>query len=138
MKDSTDSLQDNVDDGGHVWQHIGNLKSKPNRTKNGDTQLDKSLFRDEDDFYAAWDDLHDEYLDYARCEKKYDYTTVGDCVRASDLGIYTAYECTDVDVNDLCTKWTEFEPNSVRFWYYRYTRYSIWILRTAYPSRKYC
>ena len=125
-------LQANVDDGGHVWQHIGNLQSKPNGAVDGDTQLYKSLFRDKDDFYAAWEDLYDDHLDYARCEKD-SSNRVRDIVRARDLEIRRAYECTGVDSNDLCTNWTEFRPNSVYFWYYRINRYEPWILRTAYP-----
>ena len=132
VKKSTYSLRDNVRYGGHVWQHIGHLTSKPSGAVAGDTQLNKSLFSTGSDFKKAWTNL----VGKATCPTA-GVKTDKDCTRASTLGIYNAYQCRAVDKNKLCTSMKSFTPISVEFYYYRHNVYG-WILRTAFPSARSC
>ena len=133
---SIGDLQVNVDVGGHVWQHIGELQVVPDGAVSGDTQLYKTLFADIEDFYTAWDNLY--YYYYAPCEQYSEKNTDEDCIEASKLKIYSAYECTKVYSDDICSESTYFKPSTVKFYYYRADSYSNWILRTAYPSALAC
>ena len=133
---SIGDLQVNVNVGGHVWQHIGDLQQPPAGAVPGDTQLHKTLFDDIADFYKAWNNLY--YYYYAPCDKNSATNVDEDCIYATTLGISSAIECTAVNANDICTQGTYFVPYTVKFFYYRYNSNSNWILRTAYPSVHKC
>ena len=113
VEQSIESLEKNVKVGGNLWQHIGELDSKPGGADPGDTQLDNTLFYDEVDFYAAWEELND--YKYALCPMLSKSNTRVDCIKAHDLYVDTAFLCTAVDSNGLCTSRTQFTPKLITF-----------------------
>ena len=150
MKKSTSSIDMNHHLGGHVWKHIGGLKSIPHGAviiKEG-----RSLFRTEKEFKNAWQKLKGK----ARCRKQnrnpfffgkngnkkariIKKNPPGDCEKASTLGILKAHQCPAkaVDQNGLCTYTKSFTPKSVEF-YYKVNDNNDWILNTAFPSKRPC
>ena len=116
-----------------MWQHIGHLKAKPIGAAPLDTQLNKSLFASELDFWKAWRNL----VGKGKCEKTKFVTTGKDCVKATTLGIRSAYQCKAVDKDNLCTSMKAITPISVEFYYYK-NNIRGWILRTAFPSKRNC
>ena len=107
------------------------LEIKPRGALTSDTQLNKSLFTYESDFWKAWKKL----VGKANCPVG--GKTDKDCARASTLGIYKAYQCRAVDKDKLCTSAKPFSPVSVEFHYYRNPAHG-WILRTAFPTTRTC
>ena len=130
VRRSTQSAQMNVNLGGHIWQHVYGLGTNaPTRTASGDTQLNKTLFKNGADFLSAWRALTGS----AGCSRG---NRDLDCVSASTLGISLAYRCIAVDSRNLCTRKSTFTPTFVEFHYYRNS--NGWILRTAFPTRRSC
>ena len=102
---SAQSVYDNSAAGGHIWQHIRGLKSRPKGAKKSETQDGKTLFASERDYQRAWQGFLSgtfEYLTPYQCKGKPQGQAV-DCVLAADIGVNTAYKCTAVDKNKVCT-----------------------------------
>ena len=131
---SAQSVYDNSAAGGHIWQHIRGLKSRPKGAKKSETQDGKTLFASERDYQRAWQGFLSgtfEYLTPYQCKGKPQGQAV-DCVLAADIGVNTAYKCTAVDKNKVCTTNKPTEVTYVEFWYAQ--KNGKWILNTAYPS----
>ena len=132
---SAQSVSANSAEGGHIWQHVHGLSSRPKGAQKSETQLDKTLFASEDDYKAAWKKFQDGKFDKLKqCMGKPKGQMV-DCVPASKVGVKTAYRCTEVEKNTkICTNKKEVKPIYVEFWYAQ--KGGKWVLNTAYPSVK--
>ena len=132
---SAQSVHDNTAAGGHIWQHVLGLTSRPKKAPKTETQDEKSLFASEDDFKNAWKkfqtkDFKNLKLQQCKGGKK---STISDCVQASSIGVTQAYRCTAIDKDTkLCTKHKKEKASFVEFWYKQHK--GKWILNTAYPS----
>lgn len=134
---STKSLMENTNLGGHVWTHVSDLHSKPYKASWYDTQKSKSLFTSESAFQSAWSIWHSGRVTMPipkNCGGQASSSV--DCIKASDIGIYKARRCTAVDESKVCINSFAFTPKSVKFVYKK--RWGKWILRTAYPSWSNC
>ena len=135
VKESAKSVDDNSAAGGHIWQHICGLKSRPKGAEKSETQYEKTLFASEYDYQRAWHRFQSGNFDYLtpyQCNVKPKGQTV-DCVLAADVEVKTAYECTAVDKETkLCIEYRETDVKFVEFWYAQ--KNGKWVLNTAYPS----
>ena len=135
VKDSAKSVDDNSAAGGHIWQHIRGLKSRPKGAEKSETQYEKTLFASEGDYQRAWQRFQSGNFDYLtpyQCNVKPKGQAV-DCVLAADINVNTAYECTAVDKKTkLCIEDRETDVKFVEFWYAQ--KNGKWVLNTAYPS----
>ena len=134
VAESARSVADNTAAGGHIWQHIRGLTSKPRGAGRSETQKDKTLFASEQDYQRAWKRFQSEEFQYLKpyqCKGKPKGQAV-DCVLASDIGVNTAYKCTAVDNTNLCTADHTTPVEFVEFWYAQ--KGGKWVLNTAYPS----
>ena len=131
---SAQSVYDNSAAGGHIWQHIRGLTSRPKGAEKSETQDGKTLFTSERDYQRAWQRFQSGNFDYLKpyqCNVKPKGQAV-DCVLAADIGVNAAYECIAVDKNKVCTTDKETEVKYVEFWYAQQN--GKWVLNTAYPS----
>ena len=130
---SAKSVAENSKDGGHIWQHVRGLSSRPKGAQKSETQLQKTLFASETDYKNAWAAfLSLDLRNPQECKGKQHGQTV-DCVLAKDIGVRTAYKCTAVEKNtNLCTTENTTSPVYVEFWYAQ--KGGKWVLNTAYPS----
>ena len=134
VKDSAKSVDDNSAAGGHIWQHIRGLKSRPKGAEKSETQDGKTLFASERDYQKAWQKFQSgtfKYLKPYQCKVKPQGQAV-DCVLAADIEVNTAYKCTAVDKNKVCTTDERTKVKYVEFWYAKQN--GKWVLNTAYPS----
>ena len=134
VKESAKSVDNNSAAGGHIWQHICGLKSRPKGAKNSETQEGRTLFASEHDYQKAWQRFQSGSFDYLtpyQCYVKPKGQAV-DCVLAADIGVKTAYKCTAVDKNKICTMDKPIEVTYVEFWYAQ--KKGKWVLNTVYPS----
>jgi hypothetical protein len=86
---SAKSVDDNTAAGGHIWQHIRGLKSRPKGAEKSETQYDKTLFASERDYQSAWDAFQTgefKYLTPYQCKGKPKGQAV-DCVLAADIDV---------------------------------------------------
>ena len=132
---SANSVATNSEEGGHIWQHIKGLSSRPKGAENSETQMDKTLFGSEDAYKEAWKNFQNgKFNKVKECMGKPKGQMV-DCVHASDVGVKKAYICEEVDKNTkICKKEVAIEPMYVEFWYAQ--KGGKWVLNTAYPSVK--
>ena len=132
---SAKSVAANSADGGHIWQHVRGLTSRPSGAQKSETQEGKTLFASESDYQNAWSKFQTgtfSYLTAKQCKVK-PQGQMADCVLASDVGVKTAYSCSAVDKNTkLCTTEETTSVTYVEFWYAQ--KGGKWVLNTAYPS----
>ena len=135
VTESAKSVADNTAAGGHIWQHIRGLTSRPKGAQKSETQDGKTLFASENDYKSAWERFKSgefKYLTPYQCKGKPKGQAV-DCVLAKDIGVKTAYKCSAVDKNTkLCTDDSKTDVEFVEFWYAQ--KNGKWVLNTAYPS----
>ena len=135
VAESAQSVDDNSAAGGHIWQHIRGLKSRPKGAEKSETQDGKTLFASERDYQGAWQRFQSgifKYLTPYQCKGKPKGQAV-DCVLAADIEVNTAYKCTAVDKKTkLCIEDDEADVTFVEFWYAQ--KNGKWVLNTAYPS----
>lgn len=134
---SAKSVTANTAEGGHIWQHVHGLTSRPKGAQKSETQQDKTLFASENDFKKAWNKFQTKKsfgIGYQPQQCK--GSTKGqhaDCVRATDVNVNQAYRCTVTDkTTKLCTKYDKTKAKYVEFWYAK--KGGKWVLNTAYPS----
>lgn len=134
---SAKSVAANTAEGGHIWQHVRGLTSRPKGAQKSETQQDKTLFASENDFKKAWNKFQTKKsfgIGYQPQQCK--GSTKGqhaDCVRATDVNVNQAYRCTVTNkTTKLCTKYDKTKAKYVEFWYAK--KGGKWVLNTAYPS----
>ena len=133
--DSTATPQTNVNQGGHVWQHVYGLAGKPAGTVAGETQYHKTLFRYGVTFRDAYTAFRGLGGVYSTCPAGGGANRV-DHVLANSIGIYQAGYCNGVNAQDLCNNAAPYAMTNTHYvtFCYRYSN-GQWIMRTAYPRR---
>ena len=133
---SASDVQTNVYAGGHIWQHIAGLASKPQGASPYDTQYQKTLFNSQTEFtnaFASFQTLTGGM--YVTCPAGGAAGTRADSVLASSINIQTAKKCTAVYNNQLCSNSFSYnmQYNHYIIFCYKYY-YGQWIMRTSYPK----
>ena len=133
---SAESVTANTAAGGHIWQHVRGLTSRPKGAARKETQEGKTLFASENDYKTAWNNFEKGTFSYLKNPRQCKGSPKGqmvDCVLAKDVGVKTAYKCTAVDKNTkLCTSEQHTSVDFVEFWYAQ--KGGKWVLNTVYPS----
>lgn len=133
VQDSMESLDKNVQLGGHVWIHVYGEEERSSKEK---PENGKSMWRDVGELYQAWNAwvANQEKTD-ANCGN----TAKGyrECVAVRKLGGVTRLQkCTAV-ANNVCTAHgPDLDIAAARFDYAfkKVGSKSQWVLNTAYPS----
>ena len=134
---SAADLQTNVELGGHLWQHIAGVKTRPTGADAGDTQNGKFMFPNK----AAFDQIMANLGklnggNFQSCpsdHKKSDGKIRADKVAASDLGVKTALQCSKIDTNKVCTETKNVDMTGKTIEFYYLWKNNQWVLRTAFP-----
>ena len=130
---SINDLNANTREGGHVWQHIAGLTSKPKGATPKDTQDKKSLFNSWSAFKKAWYSTFRNRQNTQMCESQ--SGTIADCFDTRPI-MGGGKTCTQVDKNKLCIK---SKPLNIRSYIFVYKKIKgEWIMRTAYPRGSVC
>ena len=133
VQDSMESLDRNVQLGGHVWIHVF---GEPNRGSKEKPEVGKSMWRNNDELDQAWDAwVANQEQTKATCAKTTD--TYRDCVAVGKLGGVTEFQkCTEVENNRCTAHGPDLDIAAARFDYAfkKVGSKSQWILNTAYPS----
>ena len=139
VQNSMESLDVNVQLGGHVWIHVYGEQDRPSKEK---PVARKSMFRNAQEFgriWTAW--IQSADVTDAKCSKITD--TYQECVpigRLASAHVTKMYKCTEVQSNVCVDNDGDRDIVAVRFSYAfkkvgkKKAKKSQWILNTAYPS----
>lgn len=140
VQNSMESLDRNVQLGGHVWIHVYGEQDRPSKEK--PVAWEKSMFRNAQELgriWLAW--IQSDDRTKAICSKTTD--TYQECVPIGNLAtarVTKMYKCTAVQSNVCVSNDGDRDIVAVRFSYAfktvgsRKKKKSQWILNTAYPS----
>lgn len=140
VQNSMESLDKNVQLGGHVWIHVYGEHDRPSKEK--PVAWEKSMFRNAQELgriWMAW--VQSDDRTNAICSKTTE--TYQECVpigRLANAHVTKMYKCTDVQSNVCVSNDGDRDIVAVRFSYAFKTvgkkkgKKSQWILNTAYPS----
>lgn len=119
----------NTEYGGHLTAHIYGLTPPP-----GDTQFNKTLFTNSEDYFEAWNDLRSQEPQI-KCA---DHPQLGaEAARDTDTRLFSR-QCTAANGNGVCTAYNEVQTHLVVFVFraVNLDNRVRWILYTAYPRKR--
>ena len=135
---SAKDLDTNVNEGGHLWQHIAGLKETPKSADKKATQSGKLMFPSKAEFDEVLKRLGKlEGVNFASCpsnHKKKDGKKRMDKVLASKLGVKTVVQCIKVDkITKVCTNTKDVDMTGKYIEFYYLWKKRKWVLLTAFP-----